>query len=114
MAVEKPKKGGKPVDKVKRPSKQQGRAAVVVQQPRRPEAVIETAPGFQRVDEETLSYFQEVKEHYGTLEDAEERALLVSVQLRTHHACPLVARGCLKYWPPCRWETCWRRWLARQ
>jgi hypothetical protein len=77
MAIEKPKKLKMAADKAKRPSKQQGQAAKVVQQPRRPEAVSEAAPGFQRVDEETLGYFHEVKEHFVTMEDAEERALLV-------------------------------------
>lgn len=54
-------------------------AAVVVQQPKRPEpgSVAVSSSGFHRLDEETIQYFQEVKSHFDTLEDAEEQALLV-------------------------------------
>ena len=64
------------------------RAATVVQQPRRPEQPGKEAKGgFHRLDEETITYFQEVKSHFDTLDDPEEQALLVPSM---HHPAGLL------------------------
>ncbi len=72
-----------PKGKKKTKKKPHVKRVVVAQRPKQgPQsssgAPSETFGGFQRLDDETIKYFLEVKSHFDSLIDPEERALLVS------------------------------------
>ena len=71
-------KGKQVYNKHRKPIKQQGRTAVVVQQPRRPNVEAQAAAGFHKLDEETLKYIEEVNEQFNQINEPGEQALLVN------------------------------------
>ena len=71
------------------------RTATIVQQPRRPEQPSKEAiGGFHRLDDQTVTYFQEVKSHFDTLDDPEEQALLVRSMHHPSGVLLLHCHGC--------------------
>jgi hypothetical protein len=73
-------------EKKKTKKKRNQKPVVVAQRPKQvhpssTSAPTETFGGFQRLDDETIKYFLEVKSHFDSLDDPEEQALLVSTYL---------------------------------
>lgn len=73
-------------EKKKTKKKRNQKPVVVAQRPKQvhpssTSAPTETFSGFQRLDDETIKYFLEVKSHFDSLDDPKEQTLLVSTYL---------------------------------